>query len=371
VVGYQAADQVLRDPLFRVLEADIADRGGTRWRDHLVLRMLQVSMFNVSGHDLVRLRRLFGQLMSARRVAALQPSIERATERALDQLAAAGADGGSVDFVTQFALPLPGDVLGELVGVPEEDRGWFPTTVRTFDAVLELYERSFRVLMAADKAAEELCAYFETLLAARRAEPGEDLISTLLRVQADNPADLEDFELMSNLVVFFNAGFRTTTNLFGSGLTVLLDHPDALAALRADPSLSADYVEEILRFEPPVQFKTVYAAEDTEIDGVPIASGEAVIVLTGAANRDPRQFPDPDTFDPTRADKRHLAFSSGPHYCLGATLGRLEGTIVFPRLFERFPNISLADEPEGRRQYFMRGHEYLPVRLGGSASGAR
>ncbi|HEY3872229.1 MAG TPA: cytochrome P450 [Actinocrinis sp.] len=363
VFGFQAVDQILRNPVFHTLESGIADRGGTRWRDHLVLSTLQMSLFNAGGEDLLRLRRLFGQVFSPRRVAAMEPAIIRATDRNLDRLAAAGEGGRTVDFMSRFAVPLPADVVGELVGVPQEDRGWFPTRVRTFDAVLELGQRSFRVLEAADGAARELLDYFAGLLATRREEPRDDLVSALAQAHAEDPEQLGEAEMLANLVIFFNAGFRTTANLLGSGLTLLLDRPDELRALRDDPELCPAYVEEMLRYEPPVQFVTRYAAEDTDIEGVPIAKGQAVIILIGAANRDPRQFPAPDAFDPTRTDNRQIAFSAGPHYCLGAALGRTEGRLIIPRLLARFPGISLAGEPHGRRQYFMRGYEQLPVEV--------
>jgi cytochrome P450 len=368
IFGYEAVAATLRDPNFRVLESEMADRGGTRWREHLVLRTLRDTLFNASGDDLLRLRRLFGQVFTARRVTAMEPMINRLTDRALDRLAAAAAGGGPVDFMKTFAIPLPADVIGEVIGVPDEDRGWFPTRVRAFDAVLELGERSFRVLMAADAAAEELTGFFTRLIERRRAEPREDLISELVQLQGEERRELSDAELLGNLIVFFNAGFRTTANLLGSGMNLLIDHPEALAALRADPSLCPAYVEEMLRYEPPVQFNARYAAEDTEIDGVPVKKGEAVIILIGAANRDPRQFPDPDVFDPLRADNRQLAFSAGPHFCLGAALGRTEGRLIFPRILERFPDLSLADVPSGRRQYFMRGFEQMPVRPEGALS---
>jgi len=361
IFGYEAVDAALRDPVFRVLESEIADRDGTRWREHLVLRTLRDSLFNASGDDLLRLRRLFGQVFTARRVSAMEPVINRLTDRALDRLAAASAGGGPVDFMATFAVPLPADIIGEVIGVPDGDRAWFPTRVRAFDAVLELGERSFRVLRSADAAAEELVGYFTRLTAERRADPREDLISELVQLQGEDGAELSDQELLANLVIFFNAGFRTTANLLGSGLDLLLDHPDAMAALREKPELCPAYVEEMLRYEPPVHFMARYAAEDTEVDGVPVKKGEAVIILIGAANRDPRQFPDPDVFDPQRVDNRQLAFSAGPHFCLGAALGRTEGRLIFPRLLERFPNVSLAGEPRGRRQYFMRGFEQMPT----------
>jgi cytochrome P450 len=362
VHGYHAVDQVLRDPAFRVLEPEFADRSGTRWREHPVLRTLQASMFNAGGADLLRVRHLFGQVLGARRVTAMEPTIRRVAERALDRIAAAGAGGATVDFVTEFGIPVPADIIGEIVGVPPADRAGFPSKVRTFDAVLELGERSFRVLRAADAAADELNAYFADLVAARRADPRGDLISDLARAQAENPDLLTETELLANLVIFFNAGFRTTANLLGSSLTLLFDHPDARTALRADPSLCDAYVEEMLRYEPPVHFAVRYAAEDSEVGGVAVAKGQAVIVLIGAANRDPRQFPDPDTFDPTRTDNHHIAFSAGPHFCLGAALGRVEGRVIIPLILQRFPALALAGRPTGRRQYFMRGHEYLPVR---------
>jgi cytochrome P450 len=365
VHGYQAVDQVLRDPVFRVLEPEIADRGGTRWREHPVLRTLQASMFNAGGDDLLRVRHLFGQVLGARRVAALAPAIRSVADRALDRIAAACEGGAIVDFMTEFAVPVPAAIIGEIVGVPEADRASFPARVRTFDAVLELGERSFRVLKAADAAADELNAYFADLVAARRAAPCGDLISDLAQVQAENPDLLTETELLANLVIFFNAGFRTTANLLGSSITLLFDHPDAMAALRADPSRCDAYVEEMLRYEPPVHFAVRYAAEDTEVGGVPVAKGAAVLVLIGAANRDPSQFRDPDTFDPTRTDNHHIAFSAGPHFCLGAALGRVEGRVIVPLILDRFPALALADQPTGRRQYFMRGHEHLPVRPAG------
>ncbi|MFJ6194908.1 cytochrome P450 [Micromonospora sp. NPDC092111] len=363
VHGYEAAHRVLRDPVFRVLDAEYLDRGGVRWRDHPVIRTLQASMFNVAEHDHTRVRQLFSQVLTARRVAALEPAILRIADGLLDGLAEAGADGRPVDFMAAFALPLPSDVVGELLGVPERDRAWFPSRVRAFDAVLEIGPRSFREIRAANTAAVELTGYFTELLAARRADPREDFVSALARVRDESPDRLTEAELLANLIIMYNAGFRTTANLLGNGLALLVERPDARAALRADPSLASSYVEEILRYEPPVHFAVRFAAEDTEIAGLPVAAGQSVLVLTGAANRDPRRFPDPDTFDPSRTDNRHLAFSAGPHYCLGAALGRAEGRLVLPRLLDRFPALTLATDPGERRQLMLRGYDKLLVRL--------
>lgn len=368
VCGYQAVDRVLCDPGFRVPDAEYNDRNGTWWRTHPVVRTLLTGFPNVNGADHARVHRLFGQALTARRVAALEPDIIRSTDRWLDRLAELGADAQPVDFMASFAVPLPVDVIGELLGVPEPDRAWLPRLVQDFDAILELGQRSVRELKAANTAAVELSDYFADLLDSRRADPRDDLISSLVRI--DDPAKLSEPELLASLLVTFNAGFRTTANMFGNGLALLIEHPDALAALRTDLSLAPGYVEEILRYEPPLHFAVRIAARDAEIAGVPIAAGRSVLVLIGAANRDPRRFPDPDTFDPTRTDNRHLTFSAGPHYCLGAALGRMEGRLALPRLVSRFPVLAHATEPGERRKLMLRGFDELPVRLSDRATAA-
>ncbi|MEU7711711.1 cytochrome P450 [Micromonospora chalcea] len=361
VHGYDAVNRVLRDPVFRVLGADYLDRAGVRWRQHQVTRILQSSMLNAAERDHLRVRHLFSQALTPRRVAALEPAIGRIADDLLDRLAEAGADGRPVDFMARFALRLPSDVIGELLGVPEEDREWFPPRVRAFDAVLEIGRRSMREVRAANVAAAELTAYFTGLVAARRVTPRDDFVSALLRGVEAEPGRLTADELLANLIIMYNAGFRTTANLLGNGLVLLAERPGARAELRADPSLAVSYVEEILRYEPPVHFAVRYAAVDTEVAGLPVPAGRTVVVLTGAANRDPRRFPDPDRFDPSRADNRHLAFSAGPHYCFGATLARAEGRLVLPRLLDRFP--ALTAEPGPRRALMLRGYDRLPVRL--------
>jgi cytochrome P450 len=361
VCGYEAVNWVMCDPGFQVPDAQYMDRTGTWWREHPVVRTLMTGFPNVNGAGHARVRRLFGHGVTVRRVTALEPAIVARTDHWLGRLAELGADSEPVDFMATFAVPLPVDVIGELLGIPEPDRAWFPPRVAAFDAVLELGQHSLRLVRAANKAAEELTAYFAGLVASRRADPREDLISDL--VQLDGPDRLAEPELLASLIVMFNAGFRTTANMFGNGLALLIEHPEALAALRADPSLAPACIEEILRYEPPLHFAVRFAARDTEIGGVPVTAGQSVLVLMGAANRDPRRFPDPDTFDPGRSDNHHLTFSAGPHYCLGAALGRMEGRLALPRLLGRFPALALAAEPGERRQLMLRGYDQLLVRL--------
>jgi cytochrome P450 len=367
VCGYEAVNRVLCDPGFRVPDAQHMDRTGTRWRAHPVVRTLMSGFPNTNGEAHARLRRLFSPPVTVRRVAALEPVVVARTDHWLDRLAELGADAQPVDFMAAFALPLPIDVIGDLLGVPEPDRAWFPARVAAFDAVLELgQQHSLRLVRAANTAAAELTAYFAELVAARRALPREDLISDLVRL--DGPDQLTEPVLLASLIVMFNAGFRTTANMFGNGLALLFEYPDALAALRADPALAPAFIEEILRYEPPLHFAVRFAAQDSEVAGVPVAAGQSVLVLMAAANRDPRRFRDPDVFDPTRADNHHLTFTAGPHYCLGAALGRLEGRLALPRLLSRFPALALAAEPGERRQLMLRGYDHLTVRLSDHAT---
>ncbi len=361
VCGYEAVNWVLCDPSFRVPDAEYTDRGGRWWRNHPVVRTLLAALSNVNGEDHAKVRRLFSQPVTTRRVSALEPAITRITDRWLDRLAELGAGARPVDFMATFALPLPLDVIGELLGVPEPDRAWFPPRVRDFDAVVDLGQHTLRQVKAANTAAVELTAYFADLLASRRADPREDLISDLVRL--DVPDQLAEPELLAGLIIMFNAGFRTTASMFGNGLTLLTGHPDALAALRAHPSRAPSYIEEILRYEPPLHFVVRFATQDAQVAGVPVTAGQSVLVLMAAANRDPRRFPDPDEFDPARRDNHHLTFSAGPHYCLGAALGRMEGKLALPRLLSRFPSLALAAEPGERRQLMLRGYDHLPVRL--------
>jgi cytochrome P450 len=375
VHGFDAVNRVLRDPVFRIMDADYPDRrpspsagpassSALPWQQHLALRTLTASIFCTDGPDHHRVRKLFSQEFTARRVAALEPAVVRMTGELLDRLAVLGAGGRPVDFMAEFALPLPSNVIGELLGVPEADRPWFPPLVRSFGAILELGAGVWRFLQGADTAAEELGAYFTGLVARRRAEPRDDLISALVQTQAGGAelaATLTDAELIANLITMFNAGFVTTTHLIGNGLTLLLDRPALLATLLAEPERTPAYVEEILRYEPPVHFGIRWASEGTELAGVPVPADSRVLVLLGAANRDPERFADPDVFDPTRDGGPHLAFGGGLHYCLGAALSRLEGQLALPMLLRRFPNLALAGSPGVRDQLMLRGYDRLPV----------
>ncbi|HEU4425645.1 MAG TPA: cytochrome P450 [Pilimelia sp.] len=361
VHGYDAVNQALRDPVLQMQDAPYLDRTSPRWRRHTALVRLKDSIFFTNGDDHTRVRRLFGQVFTARRVTALEPAIAAMTTPLLDHIAELGAGGTPVNFMSEFAFPLPSNVVGELLGVPERDRAWFRPRVLAIGAILELDGINWTTMTAANAAAGELTDYFVELAARRRVEPRDDLISALLQVQAAGGGQLSDAELLGNMITVFNAGFVTTTHMFGHGLALLLRHPDLLARLRADPDFTLPYLEEVLRFESPAPFGMRWATADTEAGGLAIPRGSTVLLALGAANRDPRAYPEPDVFNPTRDGPPPLHFGAGPHYCLGAALTRAEGRVALPMLVDRFPKLALAGALAEPAQLTFRGYEHLPI----------
>lgn len=363
VYGYHEVEQALRNPALSVTDAHQLDSAGPEWRRHATWSTLMGSMMFANAPEHTRMRRLIAQVFTPRRVAALEPAITALVDGLVDRLDALGSGGVPVDFMAEFAFPLPSDVIGEMLGVPERDRAWFRPQVEAIGAVLDLGGTTAQSLAAADAAATALREYFVELAAERRRSPREDLVSSL--VQAGG---LSEDELLGNLVVLFNAGFVTTTHLLGNGLVLLLTNAPMVAALRADPDRAPSYVEEMLRYEAPVQIITRWASVDTEVAGVPIPRGARVLLLLGAANRDPRRFRDPDVFDPARPEtgggqSAPISFGAGVHYCIGAALSRLEGRIAFPRLLDRFPAMALAERPVHTGQLTLRGFGKLPLLL--------
>jgi len=249
-----------------------------------------------------------------------------------------------------------------MLGVPPADRASFQPWVRASTALLELTVDAEAVVAAAE-ASDKMSDYFLGLLAERRRHPGEDLLSELLRVEEEGDR-LTEAELVSTAILLFGAGFETTTNLIGNGLLALLRHPDQLALLRADHRLLRPAVEEILRWDSPVQVDGRVALGDADLVGEPVEEGTFVVTLLGAANRDPARFGAPDCFDVARDEGPPLSFGSGIHYCLGQALARVEGQVVFGRLLERYAAMELAaDEVAYRPSLTLRGLVDLPVAL--------
>jgi cytochrome P450 len=280
-------------------------------------------------------------------------------------MAEVGGNRQSVDVMRELAFPLPVAVIGELLGVPVADRTQFQALVRAATRILEPTS-DVEDLRGARAARISMEQYFEELIAARRQRPTDDLLSELIAV-SDGSDRLTQDEVISTAILLFAAGFETTTNLIGNGLSALLSHPDELARLRAsvdDPEAVQRAVEELLRWDSPVQLDGRVVLRATEVAGQPLAPGEQVMTLLGAANRDPRRFRDPESLDLGREEGAPMSFGSGIHYCLGAALARLEGQVCFGRLLTRFKDMQLGEAGIAHRDTItLRGLARLPVEL--------
>lgn len=307
-----------------------------------------------------RLRALVHSAFTPQVVEGLRARIQAIVDELLDR----AAEAGRLDLIADLGFPLPAIVIAELLGVPAEDRAQF----RAWSA--DLAAAGGLVRMAADGAERlsraraggaALNAYFRDIIGERRRAPRDDLVSRLTGVQSAE-GTLSEEELVDTCALLLFAGHETTTNLIGNGMLALLRHPDELSRLRADPSLIGSAVEELLRYDSPVQMRVRVARETVEIGGRRIAKGQRVLILVGAANRDPARFPDPDRLDIARPDNRHLAFGHGIHFCTGAPLARLEGAIAIRRLLRRFPRLELTtDQLAWRETLTLRALNALPV----------
>lgn len=329
----------------------------------LILWVAVENMFTAYGAEHRRLRRMVAPAFSARRVQGFRETIEEIVRRLVDELAARPA-GETVDLREAFAHPLPIAVISHLMGVPPAQRPGFGATV---DGV-------FDTTLTAEQAAantERLYAMLDGLIAAKRAEPGDDTTSLLISVRDDegDGSRLTDAELRDTLLLMISAGYETTVNVIDQCVTALLTHPEQLALIRAGRATWADAVEETLRHEGAVAHLPLrYAVTDVPLpDGRTIAKGEAILASYAAANRHPDWHgPDADSFDVTRVTKEHLSFGHGVHFCLGAPLARLEVATALRALFEHFPAIELAvpaDELRPLPSLITNGHQELPVRL--------
>ncbi|MFI2711063.1 cytochrome P450 [Micromonospora sp. NPDC018662] len=355
--GYDVVDRILRDPGWY--------KGfPPGWEEQEILRTFLTSMMFVNPPDHTRMRAVFAKTFTPRRLGALEPVVVRIVTERLDAMAEAGADGTEVDFVADFAYPVPALVMAEFIGLPAADLAWYRQRVDWIDEYMDVAGKTPERLARANQAAEELRAYYRDLIAHRRRAPAEDLISGLVEVLDAGGVDLTEDELISNLIVLFNASFVTTVYMFSNGLPLLLAHPEVTAALPGDDALARGCVDEVLRLESPVHFLARSAPADTELDGVPVAGGDDVLLLVAAANRDPARFPDPDRFDPHRDGPPSLAFGVGLHFCLGSAVSKLEGRLALPRLFARFPRLAVTQPYSYSGSLFLRGIDKLFVTTG-------
>ncbi|HUZ43195.1 MAG TPA: cytochrome P450 [Acidimicrobiales bacterium] len=319
------------------------------------------SMLGLDPPDHTRLRSLVAKAFTPKTVEALRPRIQDLTAGLLEGLE------GEVDVIPELALKLPITVIGEMLGVPQQDHADLLAPIKVVVRSLATFEPNLEEFTEIYEASGVIDDYFQDLVNHKRAHPAEDMLSEL--IQAEDAGDkLTEAELLATIMLLFVAGYETTTNLIGNGLRALLLYPDQLKRLRDDRSLVKSAVEETLRYDSPVQFTARVVLHDgVEITGTPIAAGRQIIVLLGGANRDPRAYRDPDTFDVGRSGPPPVSFSGGIHYCLGAALARAEGQIVFDSLVSRYTAIEPAwpedKPPVYRDSAVLRGLETLPVRL--------
>jgi cytochrome P450 len=316
-----------------------------------------LSMLDRDPPDHTRLRSLVAKVFTPRSVAALEPMVAGLVDEALDRI----ADGGQVDLVEELAFPLPFAVISRMLGTPPTDhvrlRELTGTLVRSLEVVTDP-----EVIKAIVAAETELAGMTDEIIAWKRANPADDLLTALIQAEEDGDK-LSDDELVAQVLLLYVAGHETTVNLIANGAVALLRHPDQFAALRADPSLAGGAVEEFLRYDSPVQqtrrvTTAPYAVRDKEIP-----AGQFVIACLGAANRDPDFWgPDAEELRIDRPDAhRHVSFGAGPHHCLGAALARLEGKVAFSSLVTRFPNMSLAGDVTWNGRLNLRGAASVPI----------
>jgi len=341
VFGYDGVQRALSD-----YRAFSSERG--RPRGENAQTALSSSIISTDPPRHRQLRSLVEQAFTPRQVRALEPRIAELVDELLSKVERAG----SMDFVQDFAYPLPVIVIAEILGIPAADRDAFK---RWSDAVVTGDQSGSR----------EMGAYFARLIERRRAEPADDLISGLLAAQVDGE-HLDTQELLGFCILLLVAGNETTTNLLTNTLLCWQDAPDAYERVRADRALLPGATEEVLRYRSPVQSMYRVAAQDVDLDGQLIPEGSPVLAWIGAANRDPAQFPDPGTFDPARSPNRHLAFGNGVHFCLGAPLARLEASVALGAVLDRLPNLRIdpAAVLEAIPSQIVYGVRRLPVQFG-------
>ncbi|MCY4354660.1 MAG: cytochrome P450 [Truepera sp.] len=351
---YADVDTILRD--YRHFSSDPRNGELSRQRRAALPAPDDYAMLFLDPPDHTRLRALVNKAFTPRAINALEPHIRSLVGTLLDDV----GDPASFDLMEALAHPLPVIVIAEMLGVPPEDRAqfrvWSNRRARLLEPTISAQERE-----VAAAATEALDAYFRPIIKQRRAAPQDDIVSALAHAEEQGDT-LTEREMLTMLRLLLVAGNETTTNLIGNGMLALLQHPDQFAKLRDDPSAIPTAVEELLRFDSPVQTDFRYALADCEVNGFPVRRGQNIVLLLGAANRDPGMFGNPDRLDVGRREGNHLSFGRGIHHCLGAPLARLEGRIVLETLLERFSSLRLlTDRPQFRDSIVLRGLRSLPV----------
>jgi cytochrome P450 len=345
-----------RDPM-RAEEGGFLNRGLVENVDPNLPRTSTTSILMLDDPDHARVRQPLAQALYAR-VARFKPEVERIVDETLDAI----GDAAEFDLMDCFCVPIPIDVIASILGVDRsmlvQFRAWSEGLIQGLNPF-----RNAEQTKAMEEASVALSDYFTESMKDRRINPKDDLITDMVQLQAET-GTLSDDELRINLTALLVGGNLTTTDLIGNAVWLLLRHPEELAKLKADPGIINGLVEEVLRYEPPVDITGRVASDDRELGGCPIKQGQSLMVSLRAANRDPEVFEDPHSFNVTRKHKPHVAFGGGSHICIGNPLARLEAQVALLKLFERFPDMKLArpdETPDWRKLPFFRGMEHLEV----------
>ncbi|MCE3029601.1 cytochrome P450 [Streptomyces sp. CMSTAAHL-2] len=359
VTGHAECARALREPDLLSTDAAVQDARLPGWREHASWSWLTKNMLfsNDPAHE--RYRRFFSSAFSARSVKAWRPLVERRAACAVERVARLAAGGEVVDLVAEFSFPMAAGVIGELLGIPDEDHDAFRADVGDITLTLEPI-RDMGQLTAGDAAMERLAVYFHDLVARRRAHPTTDLTSSFTAAR-DTGGELSETELVANLMLLLVAATEAPQDLLSNMVRLALTHPAQAERLRTEPDFAAGFTDETLRFDPAAQILNRVASRDLDFFGVKVAQGVPLTLLIAAGNRDPRRFTNPDVFDPARRDNSPLTFSGGAHFCLGAALARMSAETAVPLLLRRLPGLRLAGEATFRDQIVQRGHGRLPV----------
>jgi cytochrome P450 len=360
VSTYREIEALLYDPR---ISSD--ERKSTRGAGELAAReasqepgSIQAFLF-LDPPDHNRLRRVVMHQFTPERVEGMHDRVIQIVDELLD----AQRNRSQLDIVDDFAHPLPVRAISEMLGIPIEDRArlevWIPALVRILEPAQRMGETQVE---QAAQAAMQMRDYVRGLIAIRHDRPGDDLISALVATSHEDAEQMNEQELLSSVGLLLGAGFETTVNLIANSMLTLLRHPDVLVRLRRDPDMVIRTVEEVQRYDPPVQFRIRTTLSDINIAGVTIPKGATVVLLFGSGIRDPARFPDPDRFDPDRTDNEHFGFGRGIHYCVGAPLARMEAHIALNALVRRLVNPRLVTDPPPYRELAtLRGPQHLPV----------
>ena len=316
-------------------------------------------MFFMDAPSHTRVRKLLLRAFSPESLAAMQPRIRRLFLDILDGL----STGVEIDFMRSVAHPFPALVIGEILGVPRDSWSRLMEWSDIFIEFIATFQGTFELALRANQATLEMLDYLRDLTEYKRAHPSDDVMSMMVASEEDGDKLTND-ELLCQGILLLVAGHETTRNLIGNGMLTLLRHPEEMERLRREPALIRGALEEVLRYEGPLQGTSRLALEDVELYGERVGAGQSLLTLMGCANRDAQQFPDPDRFDPARKNNAHLDFGAGVHACLGLHLARMESQIAFAALLERYPRIELREtEPQWGHTLTLRGLQRLNVVL--------